>query len=379
MLAPARVLVVENQVALAQTEVEILRQGLPGIQVTAVNDGLKAWEALVAEGADVVLSDVVLPGIDAFELLRRIRGDHKLANTAVILVTGVLAPEEVLSLLENGADDCLVKPIRGEELVARVRAALARVGRQRYLAARARELEEKYARASEFLSWVSHEIRTPLSALMSAAHVLKRYGRRKPEEVERFAEVIYREGQRLTRLINNLLDLAKIEAGEVEWHVQEVPLCELLHRVKEVFQALCADRSLQLELLPCPDAALQVDPDKLSQVLINLLSNAIKHSPEGGTVRLACTRGQGYVHIAVEDQGPGVPTGVEEVIFQRFRQLDLTDERGGTGLGLAISREIVTRLGGRIWVERSTLGGARFVIELPCVGASGSFEHGSVR
>ncbi len=372
MLASSRVLVVEDDVALAAAEVELLREGLPGAQVTAVHDGLRAWEVLVADGAEVVLSDVALPGIDALELLRRIRGDHNLATTAVILVTGVIAPEQLFSLLENGADDCLVKPIRGEELVARVRAALTRVGRQRQLAARARELEEKYARASEFLSWVSHEIRTPLSGLMSAAHVLKRYGRQRPEEVERFAEVIYREGQRLTRLINNLLDLAKIEAGEVEWHVQEVPLCELLLHVQEVFRALCADRSLRLQLVPCPGAFLRVDADKLSQVLTNLLSNAIKHSPEGGIVRLACTRSERFVHIAVEDQGPGVPPGMEEVIFQRFRQLDLTDEKSGTGLGLAISREIVTRLGGRIWVERSALGGARFVIQLPCVGDAGS-------
>lgn len=366
MLAATRVLVVEDDVALAQTEVELLREGLPGVEIVAVNDGLRAWEVLSADGADVVLSDVALPGIDALELLKRIRGDDSLASTAVILVTGVISPEKLFSLLENGADDCLVKPIRGEELVARVRAALTRVGRQRQLAARARELEEKYARASEFLSWVSHEIRTPLSALMSAAHVLKRYGRQKPEEVERFAELIHREGQRLTRLINNLLDLAKIEAGEVEWHVQEVSLCELLQRVQEVFQALCADRSLHLQLVPCPEAILKVDADKLSQVLTNLISNAIKHSPEGGTVRIACDRSGGHVQIAVEDQGPGVPAGMEEVIFQRFRQLDLTDEKGGTGLGLAISREIVTRSGGRIWVERSSLGGARFVIELPC-------------
>lgn len=372
MPAPSRVLVVEDDAALAAAEVELLRQGLPEASVTAVHDGLRAWETLLAEGADVVLSDVALPGIDAVELLQRIRGDSRLAGTAVILVTGVIAPERLFSLLENGADDCLVKPIRGEELIARVRAALRRAEHHRELATRARELEERYARASEFLSWVSHEIRTPLSALMSAAHVLRRYGRKRPEEVERFAEVIYREGQRLTRLINNLLDLAKIEAGEVAWHVQEVKLCELVAREQEIFAALCADRSLTLELVPSPDVTLRVDPDKLSQVLTNLLANAIKYSPEGGVVRLACERAGGSVRISVEDQGPGIPEGMEEVIFQKFRQLDLTDEKGGTGLGLAICREIVVRSGGRIWVERSELGGARFVIELPAEDVGGS-------
>jgi signal transduction histidine kinase len=339
---------------------------------------LAAWELLSREGADVVLSDVALPGIDALELLQRIRATPELSSTSVILVTGVISPEQLFSLLENGADDCLVKPIRAEELVARVRAALQRAGRQRELARKAKELEEKYARASEFLSWVSHEIRTPLSAMISAAHILKRYGRQRPEEVERFAEVIHREGQRLTRLINNLLDLAKIDAGEVVWNWQETSLCGILAQVREAFVALCADRSLTLELLPCPELTVRVDPDKLAQVLTNLLANAIKHSPEGGVVRLAVASQPGEVRLSVEDQGPGVPPGMEERIFERFRQLDLTDEKGGTGLGLAIAREIVTRLGGRIWVERSELGGAKFVVALPVATQQRGAEHGAV-
>jgi signal transduction histidine kinase len=294
------------------------------------------------------------------------------------LVTGILTPEELFALLDKGADDCLLKPIRSEELVARVRAALARGKRKREMAEKTRLLEEKYARASEFLSWVSHEIRTPLSAMLSAAHILKRYGRQKPEQVERFAEVIHREGQRLTRLINNLLDLAKIEAGEVSWHWEEVPVCSLVAQVREVFDALCADRSLTLELVPCDEPPVRVDRDKLVQVLTNLLANAIKHSPPGGRVRLAAEGDQEVVFLAVEDQGPGVPAGMEEVIFERFRQLDLTDERGGTGLGLAISREIVTRMGGKIWVEKASLGGARFVVALPKVKGERAQDHGSV-
>ncbi len=374
----ARVLVVEDDAALAASEVQVLEAALPEAQVVAVHDGLSAWEFLCQQGADLVLADVALPGMDALELLRRVRGRPELAHTAIILLTGVISPEQLYSLLANGADDCLVKPIRREELVARVGAALTRAQRQRELASRARELEEKYARASEFLSWVSHEIRTPLSAMLSAAHILRRYTRRRPEEVERFAEVIHREGQRLTRLINNLLDLAKIEAGEVSWQWEEVSLCSLLDHVKEVFSALCTDRSLTLELRPCEEVLVRVDRDKLVQVVTNLLANAIKHSPTGGVVRLQAEKGQSSVLLGVEDQGPGVPPGMEEVIFQRFRQLDLTDGRGGTGLGLAISREIVTRMGGTIRVERSSLGGARFVIQLPTVAGDEATADGAV-
>lgn len=362
-------LIVENDVALATSEVQTLSDALPQAQVEAVYDGSSAWEYLTRTPVDVVLLDMALRDVDAVELLHRIRSEKTMAGTSVILVTGILALEALSGLLNQGADDCLLKPIKTEELTARVWVALKRARRQRELEAKAEELEYQYARVSEFLSWVSHEIRTPLSALISAAYILKRHGRQRPEEVERFAQVIHREGQRLTRLINNLLDLAKIEAGQVDWHWQEMSLQQILAQVREVFSALCTDKSLRLELIACPDITVRIDQDKLSQVLTNLVSNAIKHSPPNGVIRLSNEVEDTSVRIAVEDQGPGVPVGMEEAIFERFRQLDLTDERGGTGLGLAISKEIIIKMGGKIWVERSSLGGARFVIELPrCAG-----------
>lgn len=365
-------LVVEDEVELANVEVQVLADAFPQTRVEAVHDVSSAWEYLTRTPVDVVLSDVALGDVGAVDLLRRIRSQKTMAGTAVILVTGVLPPEALYALLDEGADDCLLKPIKTEELIARVRAALKRARQQRELEAKAKELEHQYARVSEFLSWVSHEIRTPLSALISAAHILRLYGRKKPEEVERFAQVIHREGQRLARLINNLLDLAKIEAGQVDWQWQEMSLQPILAQVREVFSALCTEKSLRLELVSCPDITVKIDQDKLSQVLTNLVSNAIKHSPTNGVIRLSNEAGDRWVRIAVEDQGPGVPAGMEEVIFERFRRLDLNDERGGTGLGLAISKEIVTKMGGKIWVERSSLGGARFVIELPKMASEGA-------
>lgn len=365
-----RVLVVEGDPALANSEVQVLSEALPEACVEAVHDGSSAWEYLTRTPVNVILADVALCDANGVELLRRIRSESTTDGTSVILVTGMLSLDAVDSLLDYAADDFLLKPIRTEELIARVRLALKRARQPQELEAKAKELQHLHTRLSEFVSWVSHEIRTPLSALISAAHILKRYGRQRPEEVEHFAQVIHREGQRLTRLINNFLDLAKIEAGQIDWHWQEMSLQPILAQVREVFSALCTDTSLRLELVSCPDTKVKIDQDKLSQVLTNLLNNAIKYSPENGVIRLSNELGDASVRIAVEDQGPGVPPGMEEAIFERFRQL--SDERGGTGLGLAISKEIVTRMGGKIWVERSSLGGARFVIELPKLAGEGA-------
>jgi signal transduction histidine kinase len=359
--------VAEDDAELCAAIAETLRQGLAEVSVVTVGSGSEAWDELRRRPVDLLLSDVVMPGLDGVELARKVRQNPATADTYVILLTGVAPPEALFEAIEDGADDCLLKPIRWDELIVRVRAGLRRVRSLQCLKARGRELERLASRQSEYLSWVSHEIRTPLSAIQSSANILMRYGRQRPESVERFASVIHQEGKRLTRLINNLLDLQKIEAGEVDWHFTSASLADLVERVRESFSALVGERNLRLETADCAHGStVHGDPDKLTQVLENLVSNAIKHSPEGGTVRLRCgAKPQGGVRIEVEDEGPGIPAGSEERVFERFQQLDAGDEKRGTGLGLTISRQIIDHHGGRIWAEGRRARGALFVVELP--------------
>ena len=360
-------LVVEDDLELRSAIVTALSEQFPDARFLTAADGTEAWNTIRHGGIDLLLTDVVMPGVDGLQLLRRIRDDRVLADIYVILMTGMASPEELFAAMDHGADDCLLKPCRWGELIARVRAGLRRVGATRRHIVRAAELEELYERHTEFLSTVSHEIRTPLSGILSAANVLMRYGNKRPESVERFAEVIHREGRRLTRLINNLLDLAKIEAGQVEWNFAPTPLAELVREVQESFVALVGERNLALEVQPCSEqVVVTLDRDKITQVLVNLVSNSIKHSPDGGTVRLRYEPwGSGGVRLEVEDEGAGIPPGMEEQIFERFQQLETGEERGGTGLGLTIARQIVEHHGGRIWAKKDRECGALFVVELP--------------
>jgi signal transduction histidine kinase len=372
-------LVVEDDVELRTAIVAALSEQFPDARFLTAADGTEAWNTIRRGGVDLLLTDVVMPGLDGLQLLRKVRDDRVLADIYVILMTGMASPEELFAAMDHGADDCLLKPCRWGEMIARVRAGLRRVGATHRHIVRAAELEELYERHTEFLSTVSHEIRTPLSAILSAANVLLRYGSKRPESVERFAEVIHREGRRLTRLINNLLDLAKIEAGQVEWNFAPTPLAELVREVQESFVALVGERNLALEVKPCGDPVLvRLDRDKMTQVLVNLLSNSIKHSPDGGTVRLRYQSWHdGGLRLEVEDEGEGIPPGLEEQIFERFQQLETGEERGGTGLGLTISRQIVEHHGGRIWAEPGRARGALFVVELPG-GAGEQGRDGSV-
>ena len=153
---------------------------------------------------------------------------------------------DLLARAEYCADDLLVVPLQPVELQARMRMAFGRVQARHQRRVQARQLEDLTRRQREFLSVVSHEIRTPLSAIMSSANILRRYGRERPDSVEKFSTVIQQEGRRLTRLINNLLDLAKIEAGEVEWHLLPTPLGEVLDLLRDSFAALVGERRLEL-------------------------------------------------------------------------------------------------------------------------------------
>jgi signal transduction histidine kinase len=344
-----------------------LREVLAGATIVEMADGRRAWELLATGTVDVLLADAAMPGCDGVELARRARGSLECAATYIILLSGGPPSAQLLESVDHLVDECLVKPLKVENVAARVRTGLRHAAALRRVEARVGELEELYSRQGEYLSWVSHEIRTPLSAILSSANILLRYGDKRPEAVERFAKVILGEGRRLTRMINNLLDLAKIEAGKVEWHFAPTQVNGVVEQVRESFSALAGERNLQLDVAFCDGTAdIVADRDKLTQVLVNLVANAIKHSPEGGMVFLRCgCLSAGGIRFEVEDQGPGIPAGQEERVFDRFRRLENGEEKGGTGLGLTISRQIVEHHGGRIWAEPGRSFGALFVVELP--------------
>ncbi|HVN74797.1 MAG TPA: hybrid sensor histidine kinase/response regulator [Thermoanaerobaculaceae bacterium] len=366
------VLVAEPETELRSTIASALRDQFPAVQINAAADGDEAWTAVRGGAVDLLLAAVAMPRTDGMQLLRRVRERQETARTYVVLMAGVARPDELCAAMEHGADDCVLKPVRWNELVARVSAGLRRLPTIHRQAEREVELERLHTRQTEFLSMVSHEIRTPLSAILSAANVLMRYGSARPDSVERFAKVIHQEGRRLTRLINNHLDLAKIEAGQVEWVFAPTEVDGLVRDVEESFSALVGERNIGLEVEHWHEPVLaELDRDKVIQVLVNLLSNSIKHSPDGAAVRLRYRpRPGGGVRLEVEDEGTGIPAGREEAIFERFQQLGVGDRRQGSGLGLTISRQIVENHGGRIWAEPGRASGALFVVELPASAAA---------
>jgi len=221
----------------------------------------------------------------------------------------------------------------------------------------------------DFVSTVSHELRTPLTSIRSFSEILLDNPTLEQQQRQEFLRIIVTESERLTRLINDMLDLAKIEAGKLEWHMQPVSASEVAREAAAAMGQLFRDRRVKLEVKLTDALSTTIaDRDRLFQVIVNLLSNAVKFSPgDVGLVALTVENETDGVRLSVADNGPGVAPNQREAIFERFRQVGdtLTSKPEGSGLGLAISRMIIEHFGGRTWVEDGPGGGAIFRVWLP--------------
>jgi Na+/proline symporter/nitrogen-specific signal transduction histidine kinase len=231
---------------------------------------------------------------------------------------------------------------------------------------RLRELDRM---KDDFISTVTHELRTPLTSMRAFSEILLENPDLEPAERDHFRRIVIEEIDRLTRLIEQILDLSKLESGRAEHHISEVDLRAVVEEsaaaAAELFRERRAGLSLRLpEIVP----RVAADRDGVKQVLLNLLSNAAKFcDPEHGRVEVVLRARDGAVRVDVRDNGPGIAPDDQEVIFEKFRQGGdtLGARPPGSGLGLSISREIITSLDGRLWVESEPGGGATFSFELP--------------
>jgi two-component system sensor histidine kinase BarA len=228
---------------------------------------------------------------------------------------------------------------------------------------------------SEFLANVSHELRTPLNSILGFADLLSELARNDttadPKRL-RYIGHIQASGRGLLEMINELLDMAKIEAGRMEVSVGSVSVAEVLEGIAAIMRPLAESKGATIEVERPEDLpTLETDPGKLQQILYNFVSNAVKFSPEAGKVRLkaeACSRdGRPAVRLSVSDQGPGIPADMQQAVFEKFRQVDAshTKRHGGTGLGLAICRELAQMLGSGVGLQSTVGKGSTFWVEVP--------------
>ncbi|MBL8332698.1 MAG: histidine kinase [Rubrivivax sp.] len=326
---------------------------------------------------------------DLLELTGRFLG----ADRAVLLFAGYAKAQGVLDVAHLKADAQLVQWVE-TQLAGAIGSASARVmvasvvqeetlelDDLRRIVEEARELRHVNERLTsldklkdDFMSSVTHELRTPLTSIRALAELMRDDPTMEADQRQQFLGLIVGEGERLSRLVNQVLDMAKIESGHAEWHSADVDLRALVQHAVQATGELFRERGAQVLVQLPPDShplpTLRADPDRLLQVMINLLSNAAKFVPtEGGRVEVRLRATEQGARVEVHDNGPGVPPGQQQAVFEKFRQGSHADPAGnrpqGTGLGLPISRQIVEHFGGRLWLKSEPGQGACFGFDLP--------------
>ncbi len=235
------------------------------------------------------------------------------------------------------------------------------------------EVQRSQQTLRDFLANISHELKTPLTSIRGFSDAIRDGTIDDPEGIQRSARIIHDESNRVLRLVEELLDLSRMEAGQISMEQEEFDVAELFAHVQEIFALRAEDSGITLEVVPRDSCTVKGDFDRLEQVMNNLLDNALRHTPAGGTVRVGSREIQpGTLQVTVADTGRGIPPEDVPHLFERFyRARDPGAENGqrrGYGLGLAITREIIRAHGGEIWATSEAGRGTMFVFTLPTAG-----------
>jgi len=346
------------------------------VQVEAVADGATALAVAQDQVPNLILSDVMMPGLDGFELLQALRSNPRTREVPIILLSARAGEEAIVEGLEAGADDYLIKPFSAQELVSRVTAHL----QMTQLRAEAlQEAKTTIRSRDEFISVVSHELNTPLVSILGWTRLL-RSNSPSPAMLTKALDTIERNATLQAKLVQDLLDTSRITAGKLRLNPQPIELPAVIETAIATVAQTAAAKKIHLTWQKnCTGPVVVMgDHDRLQQVVCNLLTNAIKFTPESGSVTLELsvidddhsTDGS-YAEVRVIDTGIGIAADFLSRVFERFRQAKNSDAEKGLGLGLAIARHIVELHNGTIHAESAGKGqGATFTVRLPLLTAS---------
>ncbi len=361
------VLVVEDQPSLRVAIQRFLEAD--GYAVSTANDGVQALQVMEGKAPDIILADIMMPGMDGYDFYRAVRAHAEWTSIPFIFLTARARREDVIKGKALGVEDYLVKPVDPEELLVTVRARLARAQAvQENAEARLDEIKQ------QIVTVLGHEMRTPLTYIRGYTELaLEDIPSLPPELLEEFLQSISQGADRLTRLADDFLTLVRLDTGQAEKEFRQLvevrsDLDVIVTRTISQYEPQAAAKGMTLEYLVEPNLPpVQLCEPLFADALGRLIDNAIKFSQgEGKRVTVSAQQVQNQSEIAVIDEGPGILPGEIPHLFERFRQVAREKmEQQGVGLGLAIAQGVIHLHGGEITVASAIGKGSTFTIRLP--------------
>jgi signal transduction histidine kinase len=361
--------------------VDVLRKTLEveGYSISMAPSGEVALKIAPKIKPDLILMDVMMPGMDGFETCRKLKEDTVFENTPIIFVTGKAETEDVVDAFKSGGADYITKPFRDEEVLARVGTHLKLIQTIKTNECLVTDLkravlnlesaQQESLAKSQFLGRMSHELHTPLNAIIGFSELLS-MRERDPlnEEQSESVDEIKKAGKHLLNLVDQVLEINKIDSGELKCVSQKVSLDAIISEAITSMSDLAEGECVSFDNLidKNRDIFVNGDPGKIKQVFLNVLDNAIKYNKEGGEVVLSLTEGDPEkVCVAIRDTGGGIPQDKHEKIFDPLYRLEnhVKNCIDGVGVGLTVVKKFMTIMRGRVYVESKLGGGTCFTLE----------------
>lgn len=338
-----------------------------GYNTFEASNGIEAFTSMIDQKINIAVLDWILPGMSGIEVCKRIREKLNTNYVFIIMLTSKNEKKEILEGFEAGVDEYITKPVNLQELFARIKVGQRIVRLQQKLKEKQNELHETNERKNQFIGIAAHDLRNPVISIRGFSELLLKNPDNLSEEQQEFLNIIHATSKNMLAMINDLLDISRIESGKLRISLKQGSFNKLIiERIRLInLHASKKHITLHKELSDTPE--IEFDSQRLGQAVDNLISNAIKFAPIGSSVYINLSQDGNHVKFNVSDEGPGIPLEEQHLLFSEFHRLSIqpTGGEASTGLGLAIAKKIIEAHDGSIEFDTQEGQGSTFRLVLP--------------
>lgn len=362
---PSTVLIVDDNPANLQVMANILKEHY---KIAVANNGEKALDLAIEKKPDLILLDIMMPGMDGYEVCKKLKENNVTNEIPVIFLTALKETDDIVKGFNAGGVDYIPKPFKKEEVLVRIKTQIEYKKSGDMIKKQNQMLSELNNSKDKFFSIIAHDLKNPIQALILMTFMLQRNFRKmKPNEIEEQVISINNSMRNFSQLLENLLQWSRSQRGKIEFLPETYDLSEQVNDILDLILPSADDKGIILYSDIPEETIIHADKNMISAVIRNLITNAIKFTPKDGQVQITSKNTENYLEISVIDTGIGIK---EEDLPKLFR-IDVhhttigTSEEKGTGLGLILCKEFIEKHGGKIWVESRPGKGSQFKFTIP--------------